>query len=167
MASETRFDSIAFGVLFAAICELSPGGAVRRALCSRRALIVGVGMLLLSLAIRDGFFRDTLRYTVRSVGALLIVAPVVFSPDLKRLQKLANFPLVAWVGRISYSLYIWHGAAFFFGSNMDIPDGFAMSFFEIGTTFTLAVASYYLVEMPCLRLKKRAPWRRANAVVPT
>jgi peptidoglycan/LPS O-acetylase OafA/YrhL len=164
MASETRFDSIAYGVFLAALCEMRPEGRLRRAISSPHALVAGVALLALSTVIRDDVFRDTLRYSMRSIGALLIVAPLVFSPRLGWLQDMANSPLADWIGRLSYSLYIWHGAAWFFLSNVGMTKTVLTSFAELGVTFILAVASYYLIEMPVLRWRNRASMRRKSAV---
>ena len=163
MASETRFDSIAYGVFLAALCELRPEGRLRRAISSPQALIVGVALLVLSTVIRDDFFRDTFRYSMRSIGALLIVAPIVFSPRLGWLQAIANTKPADWIGRLSYSLYVWHGAAWFFLSNMGMTKSVLTSFSELGITVALAVASYYLIEMPVLRWRARAASRRKGA----
>lgn len=164
MASETRFDSIAYGVFLAALCELRPDGRLRRAISSPYALMTGVALLALSTVIRDDFFRDTLRYSMRSIGALLIVAPLVFSSRLGWLQDIANSAPADWVGRLSYSLYIWHGAAWFFLSNVGMTKTVLTSFAELGVTFILAVASYYLIEMPVLRWRNRVSIRRKDAV---
>jgi peptidoglycan/LPS O-acetylase OafA/YrhL len=160
MASETRFDSIAYGVFLAAICEVSPEGRLRRAISSPQALVAGIALLVLSTIIRDDFFRDTVRYSMRGIGALLIVAPLVFSPRLGWLQTMANSPPADWIGRLSYSLYIWHGAAWFFLFNIGMTKSVLTSFSELAVTFVLAVASYYLIEMPVLRWRNKTSSRR-------
>ena len=157
MASETRFDSIAFGVFLAALCEIAPNGKLRKALCTRYALAAGVGLMVLSTVIRDDFFRDTFRYTMRSAGALLIVAPMVFSTQLATLQKVTDSRIADWLGRLSYSMYIWHGAAWFFLSNVGMGKSFVTSVSEMVLTIVLAVISYYCVEQPVLRLRKSRP----------
>ena len=66
-------------------------------------------------------------------------------------------PLIAWVGRLSYSLYIWQ--TFFlhynniavFGREMWI-NTFPGAWLCI---FAVAAFSYYVVELPALRLRQR------------
>jgi peptidoglycan/LPS O-acetylase OafA/YrhL len=164
MASETRFDSIAYGVFLAAICEFRPEGRLRRAISSPQAMMAGIALLVLSTLIRDDFFRDTFRYSMRSIGALLIVAPIVFSPKLGWFQAIANSPPADWVGRLSYSLYIWHGAAWFFLSNVGMTKTVLTSFTELGITFLLAIASYYLIEMPVLRWRSKTASRKKDTM---
>jgi peptidoglycan/LPS O-acetylase OafA/YrhL len=62
-----------------------------------------------------------------------------------------NTPPVAWLGKISYSLYLWQ-QLFVFGTH---PRPWYFIFFALA----LAAASYYFVEQPMLRLREK---RSAN-----
>jgi peptidoglycan/LPS O-acetylase OafA/YrhL len=89
--------------------------------------------------------------------ATLIVIPVVFGDPNLRLPRtvLAN-PLIAWLGLISYGVYLWHVTiAYYLGFG-----GAEGSFAEVlSLTLLIAVpiaaASYYLLERPLMRLKYR------------
>ena len=59
-----------------------------------------------------------------------------------------NWGPVAWLGKISYSLYLWQEL---FCSNPKLPYGYALAIPAIGC----ACLSYYLVEQPMLRLRER------------
>ena len=59
-----------------------------------------------------------------------------------------NWGPVAWLGKISYSLYLWQEL---FCSNPNLPYGYALALPAIGC----ACLSYYLVEQPMLRLRER------------
>jgi peptidoglycan/LPS O-acetylase OafA/YrhL len=69
--------------------------------------------------------------------------------------RMFNQPAVAWIGRLSYSLYIWQT---FFTHNLDIEvfgrDGWWLNF-PGSWLCILAVAtvSYYAIERPALRLR--------------
>jgi peptidoglycan/LPS O-acetylase OafA/YrhL len=76
-----------------------------------------------------------------SIAGLLL--HVVRSP-----YRLLNVRPVAWLGKISYSLYLWQ-QLFAYG-NAHRP--WYVLFFAFG----LAAASYYLVELPMLRLRTRS-----------
>lgn len=67
-----------------------------------------------------------------------------------------NAPPVVWLGKISYSLYLWQ-QLFAYGSRSR-PLYFLL--FAVG----LATASYYLVEQPMLRLRERQARRRNSEV---
>lgn len=69
---------------------------------------------------------------------------------------LLNVPPVVWLGKISYSLYLWQ-QLFAYGSH---SRPWYFSLFAVG----LASASYYLVEQPMLRLRDRQARQRNSEV---
>jgi peptidoglycan/LPS O-acetylase OafA/YrhL len=71
-----------------------------------------------------------------------------------------------WFGTVSYGVYLWHGALVGF-----MPGGLVPTFWvrtaEIVFSVGVAALSYYLLELPLLRLKKRFEFRPAvRAAVP-
>jgi peptidoglycan/LPS O-acetylase OafA/YrhL len=68
--------------------------------------------------------------------------------------RLLNWSPVAWLGRISYSLYLWQEL---FCSNAALHSGFLL----ILPSIACACLSYYLVEQPMLRLRDN--WTRKPA----
>jgi peptidoglycan/LPS O-acetylase OafA/YrhL len=59
-----------------------------------------------------------------------------------------NWPPVAWLGRISYSLYLWQEL---FCSNASLHSGYVL----VIPALLCACVSYYCVEQPMLRLRDR------------
>ena len=60
---------------------------------------------------------------------------------------------MAWIGQMSYSLYVWHklavaAAAYFRDSAFCFP-------VYVGIALLLAVASYYLIERPLISVGRR------------
>lgn len=164
--SETRADSIAFGVVLATLCEWEGGRRLIKALSTRPAFATSVLVLLATYAVRDNYFQNTIRFTIQSVALVPIVCGVVFAQPFPWINRGLNLASVRWVGRLSYSLYIWHGGTtFFFGSIFSRMPAPLAVIVDLVVTFLMAVASYYIVERPALR------WRRAfnktTAVVPT
>jgi peptidoglycan/LPS O-acetylase OafA/YrhL len=153
--SETRFDSIAFGVILACLCELPWGRRLMELLATRWALALGVILLLGSFLIRDNYFESTWRFTIQGLALFPIVVALVFAQPVRLFNVVLNLPAIAWVGRLSYSLYVWHGGVLFFFrpwiGNLVPP---YLGIAELILTFVLAVASYYIVERPVLRLRK-------------
>jgi peptidoglycan/LPS O-acetylase OafA/YrhL len=88
-----------------------------------------------------------------SLCASVIILQLVTAPGTISRRVLEN-PGLVYVGKISYGLYLWNWPVFRAVQQADWPlwktDLLAMS---ITMLFTLA--SYYLLEQPCLRLKKR------------
>lgn len=91
--------------------------------------------------------------------ALLLIAEVVW-PD-GRLRRLLSAPSLRWLGRISYSLYLWQ--QLFFGPD----DAYLHPWLWSSWPFNLFAAigcgalGYYLVEKPSARLKRHFE-RRAD-----
>ena len=151
--SETRFDSIAVGVLVAALCELEQGRKWVAMCSSRTALAVALGLLGAAFVVKGGVFGDTLRYTIRNIGCGLVLTAMVFGTRLKLLQVVANLRPVDWIGRMSYSLYIWQGGIVTLMALVGVGHHALGGWAAIGGAFVLAALSYNFVEQPALQLK--------------
>lgn len=83
----------------------------------------------------------------------LIILHLLLEPDSLPNRLLSWRPL-AWVGRLSYGLYLWHFPIFI---GLLAADHTPEEVFLIGmpATFLAASLSYYLLERPVLRLKSR------------
>jgi peptidoglycan/LPS O-acetylase OafA/YrhL len=78
-------------------------------------------------------------------------------------QALSMAPL-AWIGRISYGLYLWHWFVVIVTLHMVSTNtaGGSSPLVQLSLTFGAAVVSYYAVERPIR--EGRAPWIRKSAV---
>ena len=144
-------DILAIGCLLA-ICEkrvpkISAGWAA--------AMIVPVALVPVYMGV--------LRFHVTAI-LLLVLWPVMHlsiaglvKHVVERPYWILNVRPVAWLGKISYSLYLWQ-QVFLFGTH---PRPWYGMIFAAG----LASASYYLVEQPMLRVRERMKERRAESAV--
>jgi peptidoglycan/LPS O-acetylase OafA/YrhL len=156
---DTRADALlvgcALGVLHGAgALPAVPPGAARRALAAG-ALLVGAAWFALLLT---ASFRDTAnhlwRFTFMAGTTALVVFCAVTAPDSLPSRVLGSRSL-AGIGRISYGLYLWHYPIFFaLAHDVGLSLGATLT---LGTPLSLAAAvlSYYWVELPALRLKRR------------
>jgi peptidoglycan/LPS O-acetylase OafA/YrhL len=80
----------------------------------------------------------------------------LFLQPLSRVTKLLSLPVFVWLGRISYSLYLWHMLAFLWALKIySFHPTYAWDseVCGIGMAIVLASISYYCVEQPFLRVK--------------
>jgi peptidoglycan/LPS O-acetylase OafA/YrhL len=95
---------------------------------------------------------------VASVIAALIVAPKSV------LTKLLAIPILVWIGRRSYGIYLIHIFVFTFLRQEKTHLGdWASLAFELAVVFVLAALSFRYIETPALRLKDRFGAARAYA----
>jgi peptidoglycan/LPS O-acetylase OafA/YrhL len=101
--------------------------------------------------------------TVQLIIAVLVILHLLLSEDSAYLRALSN-PAVAWLGRVSYSWYLWQQLFVVF----DHPARARFHAFplNVATSFLVAVASYYWVERPFLRLKERIGKSKPQYITP-
>lgn len=164
--SETRFDSIAYGVILACLPEFEKGSRFIRAITTRPVFIGAVAIMLATFAIRDSYFQNTWRFTFQGLALIPILASVIFAKPIPLFNRVLNLRGLIWIGALSYSLYVWHGAVvFFFGEWIEMLPHPLVSWAEFALSFVLAVFSYYLLERPVMALRKRFGHRVSPADV--
>lgn len=152
-------DTHADGLLAGALTGMAfSWGAGPRTPGASRALDLGalLSLGLMGLLVGIGWQADPAMiqfgYPALNLGAAVLVASLVSSPALRRMFEFR--PLV-WLGRISYGVYLWHIGVFWVlgksgwdGGKLYWPSAFLL-------TIALAAASFYGLERPMLRWKKR------------
>ena len=154
MMFHTGFDSIAAGVLLGELLRRDRPRLWLERWSSKRAVVAGALVFLLFLSpLLTGHFRGAYSITIgKSLElfalCLVITAAVTFPQTL--LFRFLNWGPLAYVGVLSYSLYVWNNL-FLLGEN------FWFSFFplNIACVAGMALVSHYLVERPFLKLKDR------------
>ena len=73
--------------------------------------------------------------------------------------RILNWTPIAWLGKISYSLYLWQEV---FCSNPSLKLGYSLALLAV----LCACLSYYVVEQPMLRLREKRTRKQAEAAIP-
>lgn len=153
-SSHTRMDSILWGCISALLLfELKPNWYLNM-LNDQKYLYVGLLLLFLSVAIRNNTFRDTLLFSFQGIGLLLIVP----SLGVKRrplLMKMLENRVLIFIGRISYSLYLFHWIALKFANNQAEEFSFRWHMLFWPLSILLSISSFLFVERPFIAIRRK------------
>ena len=167
-ATDTRFDSLAYGALAALLAVQTETRRFLPLLHARGAQAAALGLIAAGFLVRDDTFREVLRYTVQGLAFLIAIPALLVGPS--RLRRLLEGRIPVLIGRLSYSIYLWHWLA-----GMIATYGFAQApilrvVVYVGLTALLSSISWLAIERPMLRLRRRAgstaPSPATGAVVP-
>ncbi len=176
----TTCDSIAMGCL---LSMLHPEGKwkrlVERVAAARWFIVVPVLVFVLNLMRRHAEGRllvseksrlafmvlDTVGTLIMNGGIALTIQHVTTYPrDV--FGRFLNAPPVVWLGKISYSLYLWQMPFL----NRDVSTWITRTPVNLIAAVCAACFSYYLIENPLQRLRKRLGWgeeKRSRVVEPS
>jgi peptidoglycan/LPS O-acetylase OafA/YrhL len=148
---ETVADSIAVGCVLAATRGwLKQQPLYNRLLASRLFILVPVAVLLANATHDHPQVYFLIGYTVMNVGiALAIDWCVTYSEG--RIGRVLNSRPLVFVGVMSYSIYLWQ-QLFLNRYSTSVLTKFPLNILLVGL---FALASYYLIESPSLRLRQR------------
>ncbi len=157
--TQYRIDSIAFGVLLALLLEEPLWQGLLCRLEHPLALGLGVAAILASLLWRDPVFRETWRYTIQAAASAVILINLLYSDSApsRLVARGLNAAAMVLIGKLSYSLYIWHLFVPLLASTLlppDLPLAVVAPLY-FAASFAVAAASYHLLEIPFLALRRR------------
>lgn len=160
-----RLEPLALGILLAWIwSRRAPNG---RLLPSWAALVaVGGGWVLVATLIRYSVApgRVMISPPIWTYSVVDVILAGVLSTCLAAKRGVLAHPILAYLGKISYGLYVFHfpvGYALLEWFDLRWPLRLALSF---GLTVAVSALSYRFVEKPFLRLKARFTYVRSGAV---
>jgi peptidoglycan/LPS O-acetylase OafA/YrhL len=151
---DTRADAILIGCLAGLLVFWNLLPAIGR----RASYILSIGSILflaymgLFSSNHDGYMYLG-AYTIFAAGVGVVIILLLRS-DPKPLKAFLEIPVLVWIGRLSYGLYLWHIPIYTFCYRPDQHYSLIVKLtLEFGLTFVVASLSYYLIEKPFLRLK--------------
>ncbi len=154
-ASDARLDSIGWGCLLAVMLDGAAKDSWLKKLIGLGPTLFAGALLAASFLLRSDEFRETIRYSMQGAAMFVgILNLFVWRPLSYGTAFLEVAPL-RFIGRLSYSLYLWHmpiadylGHTFKGAGPIHMVLGFAAS-------FVAACLSYYLIERPFLGLRRK------------
>lgn len=123
---------------------------------SLRSLVIPAVALIVTLMFATGYaspFMHLGGFTLLASAAAIVIVWVVLAPS-SYLRKCLEFGPLVWVGRISYGLYLWHYPIFKAGSLLRLAWPLHL-LVAVMATLAITCLSYYLLERPTLKLKRR------------
>ncbi len=156
-AFDTRADSLMLGCLLAVLLHEGFAARLFRIACSGRWTVL-LTLLLFGLSAvaesRSAFdYRDTIGFALNGTLAFFLIAQVI--PG-RGPAGLLNWAPIRYLGRISYSLYLWQQIAVPVAEKALAGVHPALRLAgEFAAVTAVASASWFCVEKPILGLKKR------------
>src|SRR6185503_16037483 len=160
-ASDTRLDELMVGCLVAVLLKRRALSGLWRAICASALLpLVTLAMQAVSVYVGELYIRryiDVFGFAIEPLlVAILVVQMISFSST--GLWKWTEWNAVKFLGRISYSLYLYqqltlHAVRKALGAYPEVLQLMG----AIMVTIILATLSYYLIERPVLKLKSVSP----------
>lgn len=161
-ATDTRIDSILYGAILAVMLKTRFANFAR---CFEHWGIIAASVLVLVMTFlyRDPTFRETFRYSLQGIAILPLFYAILFVPRFSFASRVLTFPAIVWIGKLSYSLYLYHFAVLFFVAKLWPELSFiSRTLVELFATFAAASFSYYFVEKPFRKLRDRLRGRPAT-----
>jgi peptidoglycan/LPS O-acetylase OafA/YrhL len=156
--SDTRADTLLIGCLVGLLVSWNLLPRNRRLeICIKSLAAVAViflGYLVGTESWEDLMLYQRGGYTLVALSIAVILTVVIIWPPKVALSVLRFIPLV-WIGRISYGLYLWHWPVRWFVYQKAVLPSAAQLVTGVVLSLSLTTLSYYFVEKPFLRWKKR------------
>jgi peptidoglycan/LPS O-acetylase OafA/YrhL len=155
MMFHTGFDSIAAGVLLGELMLRQQSKTwLQRVAANPAALVTAIVFpVVISPLLENrfhGYYADTVGKTIELVCICIVITAAVSFPGTI-LFRFLNWRPLAFIGVLSYSLYVWNNL-FLYREGHWLVNRFPLNFI---CAAGMALASHYFVEKPFLRLKDR------------
>jgi peptidoglycan/LPS O-acetylase OafA/YrhL len=154
--SDTRYDSILFGCVFA----VGANPIFRDPLhawfvrAMKWLLPLSFVVLLGTFLDRDDGFRETLRYTLQGLALIpIFIAAIHYQKSWP--VRLLNLPVVSFLGVLSYSLYLCHGIIMASIETVWTASPALGSAVSLACALAFATLVHYSIERPATRIRKR------------
>jgi peptidoglycan/LPS O-acetylase OafA/YrhL len=162
--TDTRIDSLLYGCALAVFANPAFEAPVTRRASQWMfaGLAASFALLVVTFSVRQGWLRETIRYSLQGIALYPIFIAAIRMPD-SPLFRVLNLRPLRLIGQISYSLYLGHGVilnAIEHGTKLpraaQVTVGFVAS-------VVVSTVLWHAVEKPCARLRRRLHAAPASA----
>jgi len=115
-------------------------------------IVIYLGIVAFTMAADHPQTNYWVFFSVALSTAIFLAHLLINSKTL--IHKLLSMKWLVWVGSISYGLYLWHYPIFRLMKSLEYQWEVIMTLGVI-VTFTISIFSYYVLEKPILKMKKR------------
>jgi peptidoglycan/LPS O-acetylase OafA/YrhL len=162
---DTRADSLLVGCMagVAVAWNLIPHGRRLRLVIQTSAILSALLVLLLLVVVpsTSSFLYYGGFTAVAAAVATIIIS--LFHAPLRSFHALLDVGVLRWFGRLSYGLYLWHLPVYFLYDQLFPPfpvRSYTLRIFlpfiiKFAASVAVAALSFYFIEQPALRLKRR------------
>jgi peptidoglycan/LPS O-acetylase OafA/YrhL len=146
LATDTRIDSILYGAILAVALKTDMSRFTQY-FSTWPVLLIALVSLLFTFLYRDDTFRETFRYSLQGLAIIPLFFSTLFSGKMRVARYILETRPLIWIGKLSYSLYLWHMPVLFFSGKIYPAKTAAIIIpLEVFATLALATLSYYCVE---------------------
>lgn len=153
-STHTRMDSILWGCIASILLFEIRSERYQKILADQKFLALGFLLIFLSVAIRNNAFRETWLFSFQGIGLLLIIPSLGFKRRKTAMLLLEN-KLLIFIGKISYSLYLFHWVASKFANSKAAEHSLSWQLIFWPMALLLSLSSFYFVEKPFVALRRR------------
>lgn len=150
MRTEFRADSIAYGVALAAMCELSYGNKFAQLADTWTAAAIAAACIVLAV-LPPNDLQEIIRDVLFGIAIIIAMTSILFRERWGVAVNLLNSRFISWIGKLSYSLYVWHIPVHMLCS-ANIIDAW---WFSLAASVMVAAISYYCIERPMIEFGRR------------
>jgi peptidoglycan/LPS O-acetylase OafA/YrhL len=149
-----RADALAIGCLLAGLLRLPAGQKIATAISVNPWLpALTAGTILIQRIAATPIYLMSVGFTIEALLIAVFLIQLILQ-HRSRLWSWLDHPVSKYLGVLSYSIYLWHSWALAFAERVFVnPVGRTLA--GLVMTLVLAMGSYYVIERPFLRLKKR------------
>ncbi len=150
-----RADSILYGCLSALLLYKWEAAWYLRILRSPFFFFLSVLLLAFSLLYNNLFFQNTFKYSLQGIAFAIMIPSFSFLYKKGIINSIVNNKVMVYVGKLSYSLYLFHWVALKIGNLHFEQRDVRWYALVISLTIVLSMISYYFIEKPFVALRRK------------